>query len=67
MKINADDLPAVIKAVEYLDKMRGIDGLTVEEMSAVVLDSTGTYTVGTVWFDSEDERFKVDFSKYGEA
>ena len=65
--ILAEDLSGINKAFNHLDKMRGIDGLIADVVRVDVLDQTGTYVVAEVWFDTNDERWKVDFSRYGEA
>ena len=67
-KVGRSFIPEDLKNIlEVANAVAPLARLPLGDAAITVLDSTGSYGLGEVWWDSESEAWKWDPKMYGEA
>ncbi len=63
ISLYAHDLDAFTR----MEKLLAVLKESTVEGEVTFLDSTGSHTVGVLWYDSDEDEWRIDLSKYGEG
>lgn len=66
-KYNAHDIRDLSKAVARCEEFIGVmqQHHPIDGFELTIYDSTGSYVIGTIFWDSEGEHLKIDLALYG--